>query len=342
MERRRALARLSLSELAALCAHYGLATSGRKSDLLTLLEPGDAVGDQKRQRRVLSRVSGSCSVCGEGLTNGCPSPCPLCRLRTMDPFHETTELVRHWLPYPSAGVECSVQVPADLAQDEAFFLRMVKVHGRSEQLWPRTLVLKVNGVVALKVTDPTGQPRRDLPFALPLHPGDNALEVRSSDGGERVSYALGLVRTREKTVEALQQQVRPLGRDEALAQLAAMLSPRGDLEDVACCSNELPLHSVCPLTMERLRVPARGRDCHHLQCFELEAYLRTAAQTAAINKRWACPVCSRRVLPDSLVRDELVASMLPTLPVEQVWVNAQGAWRRSQESEEIVIDDDDD
>jgi len=339
MERRRALARLCRADLLALCVHFNLETGGQKNDILDRLEPCSEVKNQKRPRR--ANLSGACGVCGEGLAAGCPSPCPLCRLRTMDPFHETTEMVHHWLPYPGGGVTCSVQRPDVLSPGEGFFLRMVKIHGRSEQVWPRTLVLKVNGVVALQVTAPEGQPRRDLPYSLQLSPGENSLEVRSSDGAERMSYALAVVRTQERSVEALQQQVRSLDRSEALIKLAAMLAP-GDQEEVTCSLTEMPLHSICPLTLERLRVPARGRDCPHLQCFELEAFLRTAAQTGAFNKRWMCPVCSRRVLPDSLVREEFVASLLPTLPDDPVWVDASGAWKSGQDVEEIVIDDDDD
>lgn len=30
----------------------------------------------------------------------------------------------------------------------------------------------------------------------------------------------------------------------------------------------------CPLTFRRMTLPARGHECKHLQCFDLEAYLK--------------------------------------------------------------------
>jgi hypothetical protein len=47
------------------------------------------------------------------------------------------------------------------------------------------------------------------------------------------------------------------------------------------------LSLVCPLTSDRLRVPARGEGCRHLRCFDLEAFLRNALHSGL----WFCTVC---------------------------------------------------
>lgn len=39
-------------------------------------------------------------------------------------------------------------------------------------------------------------------------------------------------------------------------------------------------------------IPARGRDCEHLQCFNLETYIE---MTRAMSpKRWKCPICKKK------------------------------------------------
>jgi hypothetical protein len=43
----------------------------------------------------------------------------------------------------------------------------------------------------------------------------------------------------------------------------------------------------CPLSLERYELPARGRNCAHLTCFNLETYLMFSQQSGI----WQCPWC---------------------------------------------------
>lgn len=43
----------------------------------------------------------------------------------------------------------------------------------------------------------------------------------------------------------------------------------------------------CPITFKRISLPARGHDCKHVQCFDLESYLQLNCERGA----WRCPVC---------------------------------------------------
>lgn len=43
----------------------------------------------------------------------------------------------------------------------------------------------------------------------------------------------------------------------------------------------------CPITCKRITLPARGHDCKHIQCFDLEAYLQINCERG----NWRCPVC---------------------------------------------------
>ncbi|KAH7698980.1 zinc finger protein, partial [Aphelenchoides avenae] len=47
------------------------------------------------------------------------------------------------------------------------------------------------------------------------------------------------------------------------------------------------------LSKARISVAARGVDCAHIQCFDLERYLKFQVQ----NSLWACPIagCSKQL-----------------------------------------------
>ncbi|KAI1690821.1 MIZ/SP-RING zinc finger domain-containing protein [Ditylenchus destructor] len=48
---------------------------------------------------------------------------------------------------------------------------------------------------------------------------------------------------------------------------------------------------LCPLTKERIEVPVRYRDCRHLQCFDLKAFLAMKAKRNFLN----CPICDAKI-----------------------------------------------
>lgn len=43
----------------------------------------------------------------------------------------------------------------------------------------------------------------------------------------------------------------------------------------------------CQITFRRITLPARGSECRHIQCFDLESYLQLNAERGM----WKCPVC---------------------------------------------------
>ena len=43
----------------------------------------------------------------------------------------------------------------------------------------------------------------------------------------------------------------------------------------------------CPLSIDRMEIPAKGEQCSHRRCFDLETYLQFSAQSG----NWQCPIC---------------------------------------------------
>lgn len=62
----------------------------------------------------------------------------------------------------------------------------------------------------------------------------------------------------------------------------SMSSDRDSVEQTA-----LKVSMKCPITFKRITLPARGHDCKHIQCFDLESYLQLNCERGS----WRCPVC---------------------------------------------------
>ncbi|KAI1696121.1 c2H2-type zinc-finger domain-containing protein [Ditylenchus destructor] len=68
----------------------------------------------------------------------------------------------------------------------------------------------------------------------------------------------------------------------------------------------------CQLTGQRIKVPARYADCTHIECFDLEAFLRMKTQKNLL----VCPICQKEVeKPLANLRiDKYIETVLSTLP----------------------------
>lgn len=82
----------------------------------------------------------------------------------------------------------------------------------------------------------------------------------------------------------------------------------------------------CPITFRRITLPARGHDCKHIQCFDLESYLRLNCERGS----WKCPVCSKVALLEGLEVDQFMWGILTTsrcTDVEEVTIDPNSQWK---------------
>lgn len=81
-----------------------------------------------------------------------------------------------------------------------------------------------------------------------------------------------------------------------------------------------------PLSTIRMKLPARGLDCTHLQCFDAVQFLRMNEQ----KQTWTCPLCKKEVQFENIEIDELFLKILksPTLSkkCENVFLFKDGSW----------------
>ncbi len=70
-----------------------------------------------------------------------------------------------------------------------------------------------------------------------------------------------------------------------------------------------------------MTLPSRGHECRHLQCFDLESYLKANGERGL----WKCPVCNKPSLLEGLEIDQFTWSILQTqrfADVDEVAVDA--------------------
>lgn len=88
----------------------------------------------------------------------------------------------------------------------------------------------------------------------------------------------------------------------------------------------------CPLGLTPIQTPARGKDCQHLQCFDLDTFLRFNEKGSAAG--WKCGVCDRRltledVRVDAFMQDvirQIEARKLANEDLDSVQIDHEGSW----------------
>ncbi|XP_078576239.1 zinc finger MIZ domain-containing protein 1-like isoform X4 [Branchiostoma floridae x Branchiostoma japonicum] len=83
----------------------------------------------------------------------------------------------------------------------------------------------------------------------------------------------------------------------------------------------------CPITFRRIQLPARGHDCKHIQCFDLESYLQLNCERG----QWRCPVCNKTALLEGLEIDQFMWGILTAVQssqeIEEVTIDANASWK---------------
>ncbi|XP_016660875.1 E3 SUMO-protein ligase PIAS1-like [Acyrthosiphon pisum] len=88
-----------------------------------------------------------------------------------------------------------------------------------------------------------------------------------------------------------------------------------------------------PLTKLRMKLPARGVDCIHLQCFDAIQFLQMNEQKA----KWKCPLCNKKMKFENIEVDEfflnIVLSPVLSEECENVLLLKDGTWCNEKNKE---------
>ncbi|XP_049850773.1 zinc finger MIZ domain-containing protein 1-like [Schistocerca gregaria] len=90
------------------------------------------------------------------------------------------------------------------------------------------------------------------------------------------------------------------------------------------------LSLVDPLSYTRIQIPTKSVECTHIQCFDLDNYLRLNERT----RSWLCPICSvyspyENLLIDTYFQDILQSELGDD---DQVHIYPDGTWKKCSDS----------
>lgn len=94
---------------------------------------------------------------------------------------------------------------------------------------------------------------------------------------------------------------------------------------------------LCSMSMTAMTTPVRGKQCRHMQCFDLRNYLHTNATVSG--GRWRCGVCEDFVPVEDLVVDGMMVSMLEEIGKnkisgsrDKIQMSKNGSWKFMEEN----------
>lgn len=202
----------------------------------------------------------------------------------------------------------------------------------SHQKWPRTLCLHINDQKVLDIVPPEpGHRRRDVPQNISAHlrGGVNHFRVTIQDDYVQ-RFAFAVVRTTPQSPRQIGKLVPVLSRDQCRQRVVDLLFSsmlEGSGAEVQCPGYDRS-RLLCPVSLVRMKTPARGFRCRHLQCFDLQTYLSTNYRIAAFNRRWRCPVCDVELKPTDLFIDTYLLQVQEQAGIdsEEVAFDSLGEW----------------
>lgn len=282
----------------------------------------------------LGGIGGRCSKCGWRWSAGLCA----CGFIEMDPLRPVTEvlalqaLVPHYsLPLGCVSLRLELVVAA-LGPGEALEIRMSQTDSPGIHTWPPSAALLVDEKEVIKVEPHAeGRRRSDAPLEVTdlvqkleplwldvlatctLPPSGLGTNRRKLEDASQ-EFVLCIVKVQaDAPVQDLLQSclTRPvITVEQSLTLLTALRSKEASgLGADECCDCAWSQSLDCPLTQLRMQNPVRGINCHHLRCFELEAFIGLAASTV-FHRRWRCPVCDVRLLPSGLAICGLTKKLL--------------------------------
>ncbi|CDR95355.1 MIZ zinc finger domain containing protein, putative [Babesia bigemina] len=264
--------------------------------------------------------------------------CFLCQVQVLDPFNAVVEFL--W--YGRMGNKHEIlkisapQFDKWLAQNrDVYVVSLPLSKNKLVHEWPKTFELRINNELVHVVKAPNwGHTRRDNPIKVTyaMHTGDNMLELSSTTYDDPVSFFLIVIMVSkrisvERIIETIKKR-RTITVFESKRRILEFLNTHFEDDDVICVKNNR-VELNCPLTLDRIELPTRGKLCKHIQCFDLSAYLQVMQNMSTFNKRWKCPECPLTVKPMDLVIDGYMLEILKSTPqgASTVELNETGDYR---------------
>ncbi|KAM7185848.1 zinc finger MIZ domain containing protein [Rhypophila sp. PSN 637] len=245
----------------------------------------------------------------------------------------------------------------------------------SDTSWPPNIYMKLNGK-SLSIRRRTHN-GKDLATELTdvIQPGTNILQVVLNDPKkerrETHFLAVEILETlshRHVMDMFMGQKSLHVDKEDTLNIIKSRINRPLDDDDIAFAVSSLSIDLADPFSAVIFKIPVRGSECTHLECFDLENFLTTRLPVKTANKcghhyvkcscppvaepsnpdKWRCPICGRDARPYALRIDgflEDVRSELEKkgqLSARSIEVDGEGNWTVPVLDPDDEIDDSDD
>uniref|UniRef100_A0A182WJM6 SP-RING-type domain-containing protein n=1 Tax=Anopheles minimus TaxID=112268 RepID=A0A182WJM6_9DIPT len=213
--------------------------------------------------------------------------------------------------------------------------------------WPASVQVSANSTPLEIDRGDNKNTHRPLYLKQVCQPGRNTIQITVSTCCCSHLFVLQLVHRPsvnhvlhtllKRNLLSAEQAVAKIKRNFAVSHTTNPNQPLGGGPDKDPLAAEASATSAkvslkCTVTSKRITLPARGHDCKHIQCFDLEAYLALNCERG----NWRCPVCNKPALTEGLEIDQYMWAILNTLnssntpngmDTEEVIIDAQANWR---------------
>ncbi|KAI1438475.1 hypothetical protein GGR50DRAFT_691338 [Xylaria sp. CBS 124048] len=245
-----------------------------------------------------------------------------------------------------------------------------------ETTWPEHIFMSLNDqVVDLKRKQ---HHSRDMPADITslVHPGTNTLNIsilppktQRQPHSPYLAVEVVEVLSHNSVLRMIQESGRrPASetREVVRRRLARGLSDVSeDDNDLEISGDGLSIDLVDPFVFKIFTIPVRGKTCTHLECFDLENWLKTrlgkrspcvcgrrpdckCPKEPSFVDKWKCPLCNRDARPYSLRIDEFLVEVRTHLEqsnqllTKSITAFADGSWKANDFAEDDCSDNESD
>ncbi|KAK3738044.1 hypothetical protein QZH41_012919 [Actinostola sp. cb2023] len=179
--------------------------------------------------------------------------------------------------------------------------------------WPVSVAVSVNATPLRIERGENKTAHKPLHLKSVCKPGRNTIQITVTACCCSHLFVLQLVH-RPSVSSVLQSLLRKrlLPAEHCIAKVKknfALCSTTSGSSDDGVEQTAIKVSLKCPITFRRITLPARGNECKHIQCFDLESYLRLNCERGS----WKCPVCNKTALLEGLEVDQFVWGILTSL-----------------------------
>ncbi|XP_028160885.1 zinc finger MIZ domain-containing protein 1 isoform X2 [Ostrinia nubilalis] len=216
--------------------------------------------------------------------------------------------------------------------------------------WPASVQVSVNATPLIIDRGENKTSHKPLYLKEVCQPGRNTIQITVSACCCSHLFVLQLVH-RPSVRSVLQGLLRKrlLTADHCIAKIKMNFNQAPANNNGSNTANDrdsveqtaLKVSLKCPITFKKITLPARGHECKHIQCFDLESYLQLNCERGS----WRCPVCNKPAQLEGLEVDQYMWGILNTLntsDVDEVTIDSGANWKAAKSPNNSGIKQEDD